>query len=219
MKFVINKNIEEISNHISSIINRELSFGKKVFWFVSGGSVVPIEVLVSQKINKDLSKNLVISLVDERYGIFNHSDSNWFNLIKNGFEISNIKCIPYLSGLSFIETKKEVALSIEENLLKSDYKIGVFGIGEDGHTAGILPYSEAIHEEELICAYNTPLYQRITITPKTILMLDEAIVYAVGENKWDALEKLKKEITVEEEPAQILKKVPVLTIFTDYKVE
>ena len=100
----------------------------------------------------------------------------------------------------------------------ADYKIWNFGIGIDGHTAGILPHTEAVNSSELVCAYNTPLFDRVTITPKVIKELDEAIVFAMGENKWPILEKLEKEFPLEEDPSQILKQVKLLTIFTDKNI-
>lgn len=216
MNFEINKNIEEISNQISSVINRELSLGKNVLWFVSGGSAVPVEVMVSNKIKKELSSLLSVTLADERYGLVDHKNSNWLNLKQSGFNVANATIITYLSDNNFFDTEKEVEEKIQKCLSVSGYKIGVFGMGEDGHTAGILPNSESVNSGKLVCAYETPMYRRITITPKTIVTLDEAFLYCFGENKWPALEKLKQIISIEEEPVQVLKQVPLLTIFTDY---
>ena len=216
MNFVINKTIEEISDQISASINHSLESGKKVLWFVSGGSVISIEVLVAQKINKDISSNLTVSLADERYGLVNHVDSNWFNLKKLGFDSFNFNAVTFLSGESFSDTGERINLELKDVIKNSDYIIGMFGIGEDGHTAGILPHSDATESKELVCTYKTPKYDRITITKNVIEMLDEAFVYSVGENKREAIKKLQKEISAEEEPAQLLKEVPLLTIFTDY---
>jgi 6-phosphogluconolactonase/glucosamine-6-phosphate isomerase/deaminase len=71
----------------------------------------------------------------------------------------------------------------------------------------------------LVCGYDTPTFSRITITPKAIEKLDEAVVWMQGENKWNVLKDLEKDIDIKKQPAQILKKVPLLTIFTDYKKE
>ena len=68
---------------------------------------------------------------------------------------------------------------LKEELKRADYKIGIFGVGVDGHTAGILPQSVAVNTEEIIFGYETPEYDRITITPKTIASLDQAILYAI----------------------------------------
>ena len=115
-----------------------------------------------------------------------------------------------------ITTKKFIKI-LEEELKLADYRIGLFGIGVDGHTAGILPNSLAIQCQDLVCSYDTSVFSRITITPKVIEKLDEAIVWAQGEEKWEVLKNLEKNIDINLEPAQILKKVPLLTIFSDYK--
>lgn len=216
MKFEINKNIEEISDQISCVINRELSLGKRVLWFVSGGSAVSLEVLVSLKIDKNLSNQLIISLADERYGPIGHPDSNWSNLINKGFVFNNANFVPFLSDESFLETINDVNDIVGSKLEESDYKIGIFGIGEDGHTAGILPYSKALFSDQLVCGYENPKFNRITITAHVFKMLDEAFVFAYGENKWKVLGNLKEEISAEKEPSQLLKMIPLLTIFTDY---
>lgn len=218
MNFIINKNIEYISDYISSIINREINLRKKVIWFVSGGSVVPIEVLISKKIKRGHKDNLFIVLGDERYGEIDHRDSNWLALKKSGFDFDRFNVLAILYGRNFSTTAKDFRESLNILMDDADYKIGMFGIGSDGHTSGILPHSEAVNIDEYVCYYETPQYNRITITPKVMARLDEAFVYAVGKDKWDALSNLNKEIPTEEEPAQSLKKVSSLTIFTDYQV-
>ncbi len=216
MNFIINKSIEEIASDIASVINRELSLGKKVLRFVSGGSVVPIEVLVSKKIKLNNKNQLFVFLADERFGPIGHRNSNSLLLESSGFNIPKANIVPVLTGRNFLVTAKYLRLVLKDLFDSCDYKVGVFGIGADGHTSGIMPHSEAIHIDELVCAYETPEHDRVTITPKAINQIDEAFVYAVGENKWSALEKLKENIPIEEEPAQVLKKIPNLKIYTDY---
>ena len=211
------KETEEVADFLANAINRELELGKNVLWFATGGSSIPVQVLASKKINREFSNKLTITLTDERYGSVGHKDSNLSKMLELGFEIPGAKLIPFLNDEGFIETAKNLSQTLNEEIKKADYKIGMFGIGEDGHTAGILPYSDAIKTSDLICAYKTPIFDRITITPQVISILDEAIVYGMGENKWPILEKLQEDISLGEDPSQILKKVPLLTIFTDYK--
>ena len=212
-------NIEDIVDFISHSINTKLSEDKRVLWFLSGGSSIKIETKIAERINKEHKGDLVITLSDERYGEVNHSDSNWFQLLESGFDIPKAKLVPFLTGKSFKDTTIELREKIRIELNKADYKIGIFGIGIDGHTAGILPHTEAVNSNELICAYDTHQYDRITITGKAISFLDEAIIIAIGDMKWPMIEKLEKDIPIDEQPAQILKSVPLLTIFTDYRAE
>jgi 6-phosphogluconolactonase len=214
----INNNIGGMVDFVSSSINRELSLGKKVLWFISGGSSIYAEIEIYKKITPAQDR-LVITLVDERYGPVGHKDSNYFQLKELGFDIPESKFIPYLNGDDISNTTQNINKIICEEIKKTDYMIGIFGIGTDGHTAGILPNSTALNSKEFVCGYKTELYNRITITPKVIGMLDEAILYAVGEPKWKVVNKLSYEIPIEDMPAQILKKVPLLTIYTDYVKE
>ena len=137
---------------------------------------------------------------------------------EKGFDIKDAKIIPTLTGDSRDITTKKFIEILEEEFKKADYKIGLFGIGADGHTAGILPNSVATESKDLACGYDTELFSRITLTFRAIEKLDEVVAFAQGEEKWEVLDDLqKKDIDVKVQPAQILKKVPVLTIFTDYK--
>ena len=213
----ITNDLEEIADFVAVSINRELAKGKRVLWFVTGGSSIKVQSKVATKIDTNLPGKLVITLTDERFGEENHPDSNWYQLRQLGFEIDKAKMIMFLTGESFTETTKGLRVTLKEELEKADYKIGMFGIGIDGHTAGILPFSDAVNSSELVCSYITPTFDRVTITPKVITMLDEAIVFVMGENKWPMLEKLQKEFPIDEDPSQILKRIPLLTIFSDYK--
>ena len=54
---------------------------------------------------------------------------------------------------------KNLMQFFDEELKIAEYKIGLFGIGVDsGHTAGILPDSEAVNCQELVCSYDTPVF-------------------------------------------------------------
>ena len=109
---------------------------------------------------------------------------------------------------------------LENELRAAEYKIGLFGIGADGHTAGVLPRSVAVNAMGWSVAYDAGTFERITITPKTIVKLDEAVAFAQGKEKWKVVEDLEKnDLDIHEQPAQILKKVPLLKIFTNYKTK
>lgn len=211
------QDLEEVAEFVALSINKQLELGKRVLWFVTGGSSIKVESIIAPKINTNLSQELIITLTDERFGKVDNPDSNWAQLKKLGFEIEKAKMIPFLSGLGFSETTKGLRVVIKEEMNKADYKIGMFGIGIDGHTAGILPHTDAVNSPELVCAYDTVQFDRITITPNVIRELDEAVVFAMGENKWPILEKLEREFPLEEDPSQILKSISLLTIFTDKK--
>jgi len=204
---------------VSSILN-QLKLGKRVLFFVTGGSSISVALKVSEILredpDQDLIQNLTIMLTDERYGPYGHTDSNWYQLVKKGFNLPGAKLIPILIGEDMTKTTEKFEAILTRELKVAEYKIGLFGVGADGHTAGILPDSIAANSSDLACSYDTPIFSRVTITGKTIEKLDEAVVWMQGEAKWKVIEDLKSNIDIIKQPVQILKRVPLLTIFTDY---
>ena len=212
---------EDVANFSASSILDQLRLGKHVLFFVTGGSSISVCVRIAELLkaetNKDLIHNLTITLTDERYGPVGHSDSNWQQLIDMGFDLPGALLIPILTGDDRATTAEKFNKILNEEFMVAEYKIGLFGIGADGHTSGILPGSDAVKFEDLACGYDTPSFSRITMTPKAIEKLDEAVAWVQGENKWWVIKNLlEKDINITKQPAQILKKVPLLTIFTDY---
>jgi 6-phosphogluconolactonase/glucosamine-6-phosphate isomerase/deaminase len=214
---------EKAARFIADSILKQLKSGKRVLFLVTGGSGIAVGLKVAELLRndpeKDLMQNLTITLTDERYGPVGHKDSNWQQLVEKGFSLPEARLVPVLTG----DDRDTTALKFNENLKKEfeidQYKIGLFGIGKDGHTAGILPESPATESQDLAFGYDTPAFSRITMTFNAIKKLDVAVVWAQGQDKWPAIEDLQKDMDIKKQPAQILKKVPVLTIFTDFKNE
>ena len=228
INFKTTTRVGEAAEFIVSSISNQLKIGKQVLFFVTGGSSIAVGIKVSELLRENLqanlTKNLTIMMTDERYGVLGHQDSNWHQLMERGFRIPRAKLIPILNGNDRASTVEKFNKNLSQELMENKetkYKIGLFGIGADGHTAGILPKSEvvsdAVKSEDLAFGYDTLTFSRITVTPKAIEKLDEIVAWVQGEDKWSVLESLEKDIPVIEQPAQILKKVPSLTIFTDYK--
>ena len=202
---------------LASRILEKLGLNKKVLWFVPGGSSIKVAAEAAKIISKNPHQNLAVMLTDERYGPVGFPDSNWQQLLDTGFSLVEAKLMPVLNGSAREETTENFNINLKLELERADYKIGLFGIGTDSHTAGILPESPAIESKEFAFRYNTEKFERITITPKTIVELDEAVVLVQGEGKWGVLENFKnKNVDLRTAPVQILKVVPKVTIFSDY---
>lgn len=208
---------ELAANFIASQILSQLQAGRRVLWFVSGGSAIAVAVSAAEKIAKFPHHSLVVTLTDERYGPLNHQDSNWRQLLEAGFKLPEARLISVLTGADFLATAQIFSEKLRTEETLADYKIGLFGIGPDGHTAGILPDSPAVSASGLVSAYEAGIFKRITITPAAILKLDEGIVFATGPVKWPVLKRLDEELEITNQPAQVLKHLAKLTIFTDYK--
>ncbi|MFA6076715.1 MAG: 6-phosphogluconolactonase [Candidatus Paceibacterota bacterium] len=217
MDIKITSEVEMVAGFIANKIINQIDLGKKVLFFASGGSAIAVTSEMAKIIKQHSHQNLTVILADERFGSIGHKDSNWQQLLDKGFDLPQAKLIPIITGKDIIETTQEFNVTLEKELKKADYKIGLFGVGKDGHTAGILRNSEAVKSQNWACSHVVPPFERVTITTKTILKLDEAVLWAQGNEKWKIIEELRDDdIDINTQPAQILKKVPILTIFTDY---
>lgn len=214
--------VEDAANFIVLSILNQLKLDKNVLFFVTGGSSIAVAVKVSELLRKSEHKKLTVMLTDERYGPVGHKDSNWQQLMDQGFDLPQAKLIPILTGDDFATTTEKFNENLAYEFNVSGYTIGLFGVGKDGHTAGIIPSSIAVDSPDLACGHHTETFSRITITPQLIKELDEAVVFMQGKEKWGVARDLEKNIPTraggdfKKAPVQILKKVPLLTIFTDY---
>lgn len=205
----------------ASILAGELSTllksGKKVLWLIPGGSNIKIAVdamglIRAQNIDP---RGLSITLTDERYGPVGHIDSNWQQLLSAGFNFHEITNKPVLTGLSFLETVQNYNQEISELLTQAEVVVGQFGIGVDGHIAGVLPGTIGVESQELAVGYEAPPYTRITLTLNTLKKINKAFVFSLGANKKIALQDLQKDTPVALFPSQILKSIPQVEIYTD----
>jgi 6-phosphogluconolactonase/glucosamine-6-phosphate isomerase/deaminase len=187
-----------------------------VLWLIPGGSAAQIAIAAAALIDPALRTNLVISLTDERYGLIDHPASNWRQLLTSGFNLHGATLNPVLKGHDLETSVADFNTFLNTWLKRASYKVGLFGIGADGHTAGLLPHSSALSSSALAASYQAPDFLRITMTQAAIIRLDEAFVFAVGPAKWPALKQLKTTCAPIDQPAQILKKIKKLTIITDY---
>jgi 6-phosphogluconolactonase len=208
---------QPVVDYLVTTLRNQLQANKKVLWLVPGGSSIAIAAEVSTKLNELPLEHLTITLTDERYGPVDHPDSNWRQLREAGFSLPGATLLPVLIGEERDVTVTHFSSLLTDAFAQAEYCIGFFGIGADGHTAGILPNSPAVTASTLAAGYDAGNFQRLTMTPPAIALLDEAVAYAVGEVKWPVFEGLETEMTIQEQPAQALKQVAKVTIFNDYK--
>lgn len=220
---------EPVASIISGKINSKLDEGQKVFWIVTGGSSIKVEAMASRLLKSQNLNNLSVTLTDERYGPVGHPESNWHQLVQAGFVLPNSQLLPILQGEDRQNSTKEFARNLTETFSWCDYSLGIFGIGPDGHVAGVLPGTPSINSQEMAISYDdreisneSPAgvlrgFDRITMTTRAVAKLDEAIVCAFGEAKRLWLDILEKDLPVEQNPAQALKQAAKLSIYNDYK--
>ena len=217
VEYIKIESAQPVIDYLSVTISEALVQGKAVLWLMTGGSSINIAVEVSKRLKDMPLKKLHITLTDERYGAVGHADSNWFQLEQAGFNLDEAELHPVLIGETMENTVINYAEQLNKCLNEVNFRIGLFGIGQDGHVAGILPNSPAVNDQALAIGYDASPYRRITITPNVIAQLDQAVVYAVGHKKWPIIMQLDASLPINEQPAQALKTVPKLMIFNDYK--
>ena len=169
-----------------------------ILLLVAGGSALNVlEYIDGSKLNSKVT----LATTDERFT--HEAKGNNFvqlqttNFYKDAREVG-VQCInskPQITDTHESFTKR-LTLAFEDyyKTHSNSYTIGIFGIGEDGHTASIFPTSES----EYISKYgNGALYvslvnsslqyaYRTTITPSFIEeKIDDVVLYATGNTKCD----------------------------------
>ena len=208
------ENVEALYKRIAD----ELHAHKRVLWLLSGGSNIPLSVSIMNKLPAEDLDYLAIALCDERYGTYDHQDSNLHQLLKAGFQARGALTIPILvaSGASLEETKGQYERLIDFAFSRSKVVIAQLGIGEDGHIAGILPNSDATKSKDMTVAYKSEPFTRISLGFEGLKDVDTAFVFAFGKNKRAALVNLRdKKLSLNKQPAQILKKIPEVYLYND----
>ncbi len=206
---------------------------KPVLLLLSGGSALDLLNYIDEK---NLADKLTIAVLDERYST-DEVVNNFMQVTKTPFYAAAKK-----NGVNVIETAVKTTETSEQlaKRFQTDLKVwketntkgeilAIVGIGPDGHTSGMLPFSENPelfaelfeNPEKLVVNYDAegknPFRYRVTTT-NTFMRdyIDHAVVYAVGENKRDALARLMAESgSLANTPARILREMKHVDLFTD----
>lgn len=211
----------EVAPFLAGRIIELLDEGHKVLWLLSGGSGGQVCIDVSKILKSHNLENLFVTMSDERYGEPGHPEENFHQLIKRGLELPGATMYrPLIIGV-----REDIANVFNSKLgelyKQTDYHIALLGIGSDGHTAGIKPHSYAVDSTQNVESFVGDDFERITVTPALLGQFDEVIVQAYGSEKHEIMEKLlnisAKDIDMQSFPAGIIKKIPKVTIWSDYK--
>ncbi len=210
---------ELLAARLTSELRTALGKGS-VLWIVPGGSNVPVVVRVLELLQDARLDRLALLPSDERYGPVGHSDSNVHALKQAGLRLGSARLEPILTGKPFADTVADADARVATLVADADTVVSFLGMGADGHIAGILPDSPAADSQEWVVGYDAPRFRRITLTPRALGTAAITIVGAFGAAKLPALERLRSnELSVAEQPAQLLKTLPRGTIITDQPKE
>ena len=214
---IINQTQDTVAPLLAARILAALEGNKRVLWLLSGGSGARICVETSKLLADHDLTNLFITPSDERYGTQGHADENFQQLVDMGFRAQGATLYRPLSHKSRRETTKDFATWLEHTSQLVDYRIALLGMGADGHTSGIKPHSPAISSSEAAVDFTGEDYERISTTASFLSTLDEAVLQVFGSDKHPVLRDLLTHAkTLDEQPAQIIYKIPRVTLVTDY---
>ena len=220
---MLQKNVEinEVASVVAQKISDELGQGKRVLWFLSGGSGGQVCVDASKLLNgKDLSR-LTVTMGDERYGKLGHKDENFKILAEGGLKLDGATLYRPLFDAPLTEVVNSFNEWLDQKVEASDYVISITGIGTDGHAFGVKPNSPAVTSNRFAEGFLGEDFARFTLTPKFVLsQVDEMIVQAYGKEKHVILDALlDNRGEIEGFPALMFNQMKNVTLFSDYKEE
>ena len=206
---------------ITRALQKALSNGSPVLWLVSGGSAVPTQVAVMRQLSQNTPEvlaNLTVIPVDERYGDPGHAASNSEQMRQAGFTPGAATWVDVLSEASTMsETLERYEALVEDSFAQAKTVIATFGLGADGHTAGVLPDSPAVLDSTAtVIGYDWSDYTRLTLGLAQLQHIDQAFVLAYGEAKCPALQRLHdNQESLSSLPASVLYDISTVTVYND----
>ena len=202
-----------------------------ILFLSSGGSALELLDGLSFLNKKHL---VTLGMLDERYSD-KEEFSNFLSLTKTKFFFNMLT-----SGAMLIDTSlqhKESLLDMAERFNASlrgwrtihpdGIIIATMGIGEDGHTAGIMSgmaeeeFGELFENDKVyVVGYDTEKKgedrNRVTVTFPFLRLINHTVVYVLGREKEKALSSvLLKKGNLYNTPARIIREMKDVSIFTD----
>jgi len=221
MNFITTDSTKEGTKALADKISFHLAQGKKVLWLVPGGSNVPITAaaldLVRKATGPALLAGLTIAQADERYGPVGHADSNWAQLKATKVNLEGIRTMPILVDDSpLADTVRRYGVEIEKVLPTVDLIVGQFGMGADGHIAGILPHTPGVTSAGVATGYEGKPFTRVSLAFPTLRKINIAYMFVSYGSKKDAIDRLhENNVPLDDQPAQILKDIAEVYIYID----
>lgn len=222
---------KKAGEHINEILAKYAD--TPVLFLIAGGSSRAVLDYIDEGF---LGPELTITVTDDRYT--KELDHNNFAVLQttdfyNKAVSQDVCCIN--TEVWGDESQEEVRMKFEKNLRdwRKDFPkgkiIGLYGIGEDGHTAGIITRSYLGQDflekfsgknfVESVDAKDLNAHpQRITTTFTFMKEIDFPIFYITGKGKQAILSEVLKQGSLEEVPGRIIHSLPNAVLITDCDV-
>jgi 6-phosphogluconolactonase/glucosamine-6-phosphate isomerase/deaminase len=211
----------EAEREIAKTICDGLFENKRVLWLISGGSNVAVEKTVMDMVRDhagDRTAGLAVLPIDERYGPPGHADCNIQKLREANFEPGAATVVDVLvRDLPFDQTVSFYSEVASTALANADVVISQYGMGPDGHIAGIKPDSPAtILDESTVTGYEWDDFSRMTLMPSALRQATFNFVVAYGDDKKTPLGLLQKKTEpFQKLPAMLLYELNNVYVFND----
>ncbi len=208
-----------LAEQLAEGLNMAMRTHESVIWLVPGGSNVPVSAAASRLLDESLTDKLTIMQTDERFVALDSPDCNWRQLSDAGFVTGMATAYPMLTDDSqdLAATAAAYAKVVEREFDRAECIFGQFGVGADGHIAGIKPNSLAAKSTELVAGYQAEDFVRVTLTFVALKRVAIAQTYAYGEAKRPVFEQLSGQTVppLVDFPAGVLRDIPDSTIYND----
>lgn len=166
---------------------------------LSGGSTPKAiyQGLSSEKYRKQLDwSRALLFWGDERCVPKDHPDSNYHMAMNAGFATlpilsSNIFPMPTEGDL--VKAAAQYEKQIKENVPNSSFDLMMLGMGEDGHTASLFPFTKALQVSQTLVTPNFVPEKdcwRMTLTYGCINQSQHISIYVLGKNKQEMVKKV-----------------------------
>jgi len=204
----------------SDSLLKDIKSAKRPLLLLSGGSSLNVARAMFEKLPKTTLGKLTVGQIDARFVSIDDPASNWLQIEKLPLPINDLRGA--VSILSMGEEPSEIAANysarLEEMMEEADKIFGLYGIGPDGHLAGMLPQKNPEEftrfvDGRLVVSYKARDFTRITTTDALLARLDKAYVFACGPQKAEAVAKLNEDLFPREHPAQFIKDAPEAIVY------